>query len=41
MAVVAGTVLFAEPPTPWLIVGVSLTIVGMILIEGKGEEAPV
>ncbi len=41
MAVVAGTVLFAEPPNPWLIVGVSLTIVGMILIEGKVEEAPV
>jgi len=41
MAVVAGTVLFAEPPNPWLIVGVSLTIVGMILIEGTVEEAPV
>ena len=41
MAVVAGIVLFAEPPNPWMIVGVSLTIVGMILIEGKVEEAPV
>ena len=34
MAVVAGMLLFAEPPNAWLILGVSLTIVGTMLIEG-------
>ncbi len=33
MAAVAGTILFTETPTRWMIVGVVLTIVGIILID--------
>jgi len=33
MAVVAGMLFFGEPPNPWLLLGVSLTVVGMVLID--------
>jgi len=32
MAAVAGVVIFAEPPNPWLILGVCLTVLGIVLI---------
>jgi len=38
MAAVAGTVIFAEPRTPWLLVGVGLTILGVVLID-RPEQA--
>jgi drug/metabolite transporter (DMT)-like permease len=33
IAAVAGTLLFAEPLTPWLLAGVALTILGVVLID--------
>jgi drug/metabolite transporter (DMT)-like permease len=33
MAAVAGTLIFAEPRTPWLLAGVGLTILGVVLID--------
>jgi len=40
MAAVAGMILFNEPLTPWLIVGVALTLVGIVLFdrEGNGKQ---
>jgi DME family drug/metabolite transporter len=37
MAAVAGTLIFAEPRTPWLLAGVGLTILGVILIDRPGD----
>ena len=39
MGVVAGMLLFNEPPGPWLILGVCLTIAGIILIRPAHEES--
>ena len=39
MGVVAGMVLFAEPAGPWLILGVCLTIAGIIIIRPAHEES--
>ncbi len=39
MAVVAGMFLFAEPPNPWLIIGVSLTILGIMLIDRPADKS--
>lgn len=33
MAALAGMAIFGEPPTPWLILGVGLTILGVIMID--------
>jgi DME family drug/metabolite transporter len=33
MAAIAGTLIFAEPKTPWLLAGVGLTILGVVLID--------
>ncbi len=38
IAAVAGTVIFAEPGTPWLLAGVALTIVGVVLIDRPEES---
>ena len=38
MAAVAGIVLFSEPPTPWLLLGVVLTIAGIFLMGGPPGE---
>ena len=40
MAAVAGMALFNEPLTPWLAIGVGLTIVGIVLFDraGDGEQ---
>ncbi|MDZ7617006.1 MAG: EamA family transporter, partial [Patescibacteria group bacterium] len=35
MAACAGIILFHEQVTPWLIVGVAMTVVGMILIDRR------
>jgi drug/metabolite transporter (DMT)-like permease len=37
MAAVAGMALFAEPPNPWLLLGVGLTIVGIVWIDRPTE----
>lgn len=37
LAAVAGMTLFAEPPNPWLLVGIALTIVGVVCIERPVE----
>jgi drug/metabolite transporter (DMT)-like permease len=34
LAAVGGIVLFSEPPTPWLLLGVALTIAGIFLMGG-------
>lgn len=38
MGVIAGMMLFAEPASPWLIVGVCLAIAGIIIIRPAHEE---
>jgi drug/metabolite transporter (DMT)-like permease len=39
MAALAGTALFAEPATPWLLAGVGLTISGIVLIARNRPTA--
>ena len=38
MAAVAGTLIFAEPRTPWLLAGVGLTILGVVLIDRPAQS---
>ena len=38
IAALAGTVIFAEPRTPWLLAGVGLTVLGVVLID-RPEQA--
>lgn len=38
LGALAGILLFTEPPNPWLVIGVVLTIGGMMLIQGPAEE---
>ena len=38
MAALAGMLLFREPPSQWLILGMALTIAGIVLIDRPGEE---
>ena len=37
MAAVAGMALFREPPNPWVLLGVGLTIVGHLWIDRPAE----
>jgi DME family drug/metabolite transporter len=37
MAAVAGMTIFAEPPNPWLLLGIGLTIVGIVWIDRPAE----
>jgi drug/metabolite transporter (DMT)-like permease len=37
LAAVAGMLLFLEPPNPWLLVGVGLTVLGIVLIDRPVE----
>ena len=43
MAALAGVVLFRESPTPWLLLGVGLTLAGILLMDGPaaGEPLPI
>jgi drug/metabolite transporter, DME family len=38
MAAAAGVVMFHEPPNPWLLLGIALTVLGIVSID-KPEEA--
>jgi drug/metabolite transporter (DMT)-like permease len=40
LGAVTGILLFAEPPGPWLTLGIVLTIAGMILIGRSAGEGP-
>ena len=37
MAALAGMALFHEPPNPWVLLGVGLTIVGIVWIDRPAE----
>jgi len=37
MAAVAGMLLFHEPPSPWIILGIALTVAGIVLIDRPGD----
>ena len=37
MAAMAGMALFHEPPNPWVLLGVGLTIVGIVWIDRPAE----
>ena len=37
MAAVAGVALFREPPNPWLLLGVGLTIAGLCRVDRPAD----